>query len=232
MPISQNRMPQNRMSRNRMSRYLLLAATALLLSGCANRPTPLATSLKAFQPSQANPNQMVYQEPGTDLKQYHAVMIDPLLFAQHQENGKIVFLSAGAQNEIGNYFQQQLRHELAQQHIKVSEQAGEGVARIQAAVTGLDLQRPDMKVRDLLPSKLAIDLTKQVVGKESYLLDVSNMTQLLDSQSGKLLVRAMNIRKDDQKVTKDQPLTLAELKPLIDDWCRITAKQLATHMGG
>ena len=105
------------------------------------------------------------------------------------------------------------------------------MARIQAAVTGLDLQRPDMKVRDLLPSKLAIDLTKQVVGKESYLLDVSSMTQLLDSQSGKLLVRAMNIRKDDDKVTKDQPLTLTELKPLIDDWCRITARQLATHMG-
>ncbi len=223
---------RNLMSRKPISRYLLLAATALLLSGCANRPTPLATSLKSFQPSKANPNQMVYQEPGTDLKKYHAVMIDPLLFAQHQESGKLIFLSAGDQNEIGNYFQQQLRHELAQQGVKVSEQAGVGVARIQAAVTGLDLQRPDMKVRDLLPSKLAIDLTKQVVGKESYLLDVSSMTQLLDSQSGKLLVRAMNIRKDDDKVTKDQPLTLTELKPLIDDWCRITARQLATHMAG
>ena len=57
---------RNLMSRNLISRYLLLAATALLLSGCANRPTPLATSLKSFQPSKANPNQMVYQEPGTE----------------------------------------------------------------------------------------------------------------------------------------------------------------------
>ena len=68
---------RNLMSRKPISQYLLLAATALLLSGCANRPTPLATSLKSFQPSKANPNQMVYQEPGTDLKKYHAVMIDP-----------------------------------------------------------------------------------------------------------------------------------------------------------
>lgn len=56
------------------------------------------------------------------------------------------------------------------------------------------------------------------------------MTNSFDSQSGKLLVRAMNIRKDDDKMTKDQPLTLTEPGPLIDDWCRIT-KQLATHMG-
>lgn len=56
------------------------------------------------------------------------------------------------------------------------------------------------------------------------------MTQLVDSQGGKLLVRAMNMRKDKDKVTKDQTLTLQDIKELIDDWCQITAKQLAAHI--
>ncbi len=38
------------------------------------------------------------------------------------------------------------------------------------------------------------------------------------------------MRKDKDKVTKDQTLTLQDIKELIDDWCQITAKQLATHI--
>ena len=220
------------------SRIVLLAVATQLVCACASTGSntsssshqTLSSPLSAFQPSKANPNQMVYQEPGVDLKQYHSVMIDPLLFVKRDESGKVIFLSAGAQNDIGNYFQQQLRRDLAQQGVQVSDQAGAGVARIQAAVTGLDLQKPDMKIRDLLPTKLAIDLTKKAVGKESYLVDVSSMTQLVDSTSNKLLVRAMNMRKESNKVTKDQALTLADLQEAIDDWCLVTSKQLAAHL--
>ncbi len=219
------------------SRIVLLAVAAQLVCACASTGSSssssqsLSSPMSAFQPSKANPNQMVYQEPGVDLKQYHSVMIDPLLFVKREASGKVVFLSAGTQNDVGNYFQQQLRRDLAQQGVQVSEQPGVGVARIQAAVTGLDLQKPDMKIRDLLPTKLAIDLTKKAVGKESYFVDVSSMTQLVDSKSNKLLVRAMNMRKESSKVTKDQALTLADLKEAIDAWCQVTSKQLATHLG-
>ena len=217
------------------SRIVLLAVVAQLVCACASTGSSssqsLSSPMSAFQPSKANPNQMVYQEPGVDLKQYHSVMIDPLLFVKREASGKVVFLSAGTQNDVGNYFQQQLRRDLAQQGVQVSEQPGVGVARIQAAVTGLDLQKPDMKIRDLLPTKLAIDLTKKAVGKESYFVDVSSMTQLVDSKSNKLLVRAMNMRKESSKVTKDQALTLADLKEAIDAWCQVTSKQLATHLG-
>lgn len=219
------------------SRIVLLAVAAQLVCACASTGSSstsshqtLSSPLSAFQPSKVNPNQMVYQEPGADLKQYHSVMIDPLLFVKHEASGKVVFLSAGAQNDIGNYFQQQLRRNLAQQGVQISDQPGAGVARIQAAVTGLDLQKPDMKIRDLLPTKLAIDLTKKAVGKESYLVDVSSMTQLVDSTSNKLLVRAMNMRKESNKVTKDQALTLVDLQEAIDDWCLVTSKQLAAHL--
>ena len=221
------------------SRIVLLAVATQLVCACASTGSSssssssqsLSSPMSAFQPSKANSNQMVYQEPGVDLKQYHSVMIDPLLFVKREASGKVVFLSAGVQNDVGNYYLQQLRRDLAQQGVQISEQPGVGVARIQAAVTGLDLQKPDMKIRDLLPTKLAIDLTKKAVGKESYFVDVSSMTQLVDSTSNQLLVRAMNMRKASTKVTSDQALTQADLQAAIDDWCLVTSKQLATHLG-
>ena len=219
------------------SRIVLLAVAMQLVCACARTGrTPsssqlLSSPMSAYEPSKANPNQMVYQEPGVDLTQYHSVMIDPLLFVKREASGKVVFLSAGVQNDVGNYYLQQLRRDLAQQGVQISEQPGVGVARIQAAVTGLDLQKPDMKIRDLFPTKLAIDLTKKAVGKESYFVDVSSMTQLVDSTSNQLLVRAMNMRKASTKVTSDQALTQADLQAAIDDWCLVTSKQLATHLG-
>nr|MBP9569211.1 hypothetical protein [Aeromonadaceae bacterium] len=66
---------------------------------------------------------------------------------------------------------------------------------------------------------------------ESYFVDVSSMTQLVDSTSNQLLVRAMNMRKASTKVTSDQALTQADLQAAIDDWCLVTSKQLATHLG-
>lgn len=208
---------------------LLVIAGTLLASACVSMPT-VSSPLDAFTPSKVNPNQLVYKEPGVDLAKYHAVMLEPLLFAKREANGEMVFLSAGAKNDINSYYQQQLRRELAKYGVTVSDKAGAGIATLQAAVTGLDLQRPDKKVRDLMPTKLAIDLTKKIVGKESYLLNVSSMTQLVDSQSEKLLVRAMNMRKDKDKVPKDHELTLVDVQALIDDWCQVTAKQLSAHL--
>lgn len=219
-----------------ITRFILLSATALLLHGCATQqpvyqPTLTASTLEDYQPSKANPQQLIHVEPGVSLEKYHKVMIDPLLFAQREKDGKVHFFSAGAQNEIGNYFQQQLRRELAKQNVVVSDKADADVVRLQATITGLDLEKPGMKVIDLLPAKLAIDLTKQAVGMEPYLLNITSMTQLVDSKSNKLLVRAVNMRPGDSKVTKNEEPTLADVKSAIDDWSKITASQLGSHLG-
>ena len=178
-----------------MKKVVMVAVAAVLLGGCAvkNQVSYSLQSLQtvpfsAFQPSESNPNQRAYKEPGTDLRQYNEVLLDPLQFIR-QENGQWYLLTANEQNQIGRYYHDKFQSELIKQGVKIATAPGPKVMRIQAAVTNFDLTRPDPKLRDLLPAKIAINVTREVIGKEPYLLKVGSMAQLLDSQSGKLLVR-------------------------------------------
>ena len=220
-----------------MKKVVMVAVAAALLGGCAvkNQVSYSLQSLQtvplsAFQPSESNPNQRVYKEPGVDLRQYNEVLLDPLQFIR-QENGQWYLLTANEQNQIGRYYHDKFQSELIRHGVKITTAPGPGVMRIQAAVTNFDLTRPDPKLRDLLPAKIAINVTREVIGKEPYLLKVGSMAQLLDSQSGKLLVRVMDARESPDTTHKDSPITAEEMEKMIDQWAANRAKQLADNIG-
>ena len=79
--------------------------------------------------------------------------------------------------------------------------------------------------------KIAINVTREVIGKEPYLLKVGSMAQLLDSRSGKLLVRVMDARESTDTTPKDEPITAGEMEKMIDQWAANRAKQLADNLG-
>ena len=57
------------------------------------------------------------------------------------------------------------------------------------------------------------------------------MAQLLDSRSGKLLVRVMDARESTDTTHKDEPITAEEMEKMIDQWAASRAKQLADNLG-
>lgn len=217
-----------------MKKVVMVAMAAVLLGGCSVKERAMSgfqvVPFDAFKTSVSNPNQRIYKEQDVDLRQYNQVILDPLQFIR-QENGKWYLLTANEQNEIGRYYHAKFQNELLKNGVKVVTAPGPGVIRVQAAVTNFDLTRPELKLRDLLPAKIAIDVTKEVIGKEPYLLKVGSMSQLLDSQSGKLLVRVLDARESDDTTQKDTPITSSELEKMIDKWAAGRAKQLADNLG-
>lgn len=217
-----------------MKKAVIAGMVAILLSGCAVKNqvshSLQAIPLTAFQQSESNPNQRIYKEPGVDLRQYNEVLLDPLQFIR-QENGQWYLLTANEQNEIGRYYHATFQRELINHGVKIATAPGPGVLRVQAAITNFDLTRPDPKLRDLLPAKIAINVTREVIGKEPYLLRVGSMAQLLDSQSGKLLVRVMDARESPDTTHKESPITAGEMAKMIDQWVAARAKQLADNLG-
>ncbi|WP_279462866.1 DUF3313 domain-containing protein [Aeromonas dhakensis] len=217
-----------------MKRAVIAGMVAILLSGCAVKNqvshSLQAIPLTAFQQSESNPNQRIYKEPGVDLRQYNEVLLNPLQFIR-QENGQWYLLTANEQNEIGRYYHATFQRELINHGVKIATAPGPGVLRVQAAITNFDLTRPDPKLRDLLPAKIAINVTREVIGKEPYLLRVGSMAQLLDSQSGKLLVRVMDARESPDTTHKESPITAGEMAKMIDQWAAARASQLADNLG-
>ncbi|HDX8367458.1 TPA: DUF3313 domain-containing protein [Aeromonas dhakensis] len=217
-----------------MKRAVIAGMVAILLSGCAVKNqvshSLQAIPLTAFQQSESNPNQRIYKEPGVDLRQYNEVLLDPLQFIR-QENGQWYLLTANEQNEIGRYYHATFQRELINHGVKIATAPGPGVLRVQAAITNFDLTRPDPKLRDLLPAKIAINVTREVIGKEPYLLRVGSMAQLIDSQSGKLLVRVMDARESPDTTHKESPISAGEMTKMIDQWAAARASQLADNLG-
>ncbi|HDZ8880823.1 DUF3313 domain-containing protein [Aeromonas dhakensis] len=217
-----------------MKRAVSAGMVAILLSGCAVKNqvshSLQAIPLTAFQQSESNPNQRIYKEPGVDLRQYQQVLLDPLQFIR-QENGQWYLLTANEQNEIGRYYHATFQRELLNHGVRIATAPGPGVLRVQAAITNFDLTRPDPKLRDLLPAKIAINVTREVIGKEPYLLRVGSMAQLLDSQSGKLLVRVMDARESPDTTHKESPISAGEMAKMIDQWAAARASQLADNLG-
>lgn len=217
-----------------MKRAVIAGMVAILLSGCAVKNqvshSLQAIPLTAFQQSESNPNQRIYKEPGVDLRQYQQVLLAPLQFIR-QENSQWYLLTANEQNEIGRYYHATFQRELLNHGVRIATAPGPGVLRVQAAITNFDLTRPDPKLRDLLPAKIAINVTREVIGKEPYLLRVGSMAQLLDSQSGKLLVRVMDARESPDTTHNESPITAGEMAKMIDQWAAARAKQLADNLG-
>ncbi|UTH73387.1 DUF3313 domain-containing protein [Chromobacterium sp. IIBBL 290-4] len=215
-----------------------------MLSLCA----AFAFSLPAFAAEQAAPenlftlpldafqqgkqaNQRVYLKPGVDLKSYHAVLPESLLFLRQAKNGQWELLKAGDENAIAAYYQQKLRSELAAAGVPIADAPAPGVVRLRVAMTSVEQDRPGVDAVDLLPIKAVFNLARLAAGKEPYLLKIGSMAQLEDSQDGSLLAGTVNLRQGGKSKTKEQQVSLDMLKPLMDDWCKQSAQQLASHLG-
>lgn len=182
---------------------------------------------EAFQPNPKVPGQMIYLKPGVDLKQYHAVILEPLSFLERQTDGNWQLLVSGEKNKIDSYYRMSMETALRKEKIKVVTEPGPGVARLRVAVTGFQQDKPGLSVTDILPIKAAFNLARFATGTDPYLLKVSTMGQLDDSQDGTLLAGGVNMVESPGSKTKDEPITAELLKKMINDWSAKNARQLA-----
>ncbi|WP_052729218.1 DUF3313 domain-containing protein [Chromobacterium vaccinii] len=215
----------------RLSALTLCCILGFSLPALADSADNLFTvPLDAFQPGKMVPGQRVYQKPGADLKAYHSVLLEPLLFLRQADDGSWELLQAGDENAIAGYFHDRMQAELKAAGVEEALQPATGVARLRVAVTGVSQDRPGVNAIDLLPVKAVFNLARLATGKEPYLLKIASMAQLEDAQDGGLLAGTVNLRQNEKNKTKEQPMTLDLIKPLIDEWCRQSARQLAAHL--
>ncbi|STQ90762.1 DUF3313 domain-containing protein [Iodobacter fluviatilis] len=214
--------------------HALVLAVTLTVPAFASeeiQPENLFTvPLSAFKPSDKDASRRLYVQPGISLKDYNAVLIEPLYFMRHSEESNWQLLQGSEENKIAEYFHKKMTGELRKAGIAVVQEAGPGVAKMRVAITGLAQERPGIDVIDVLPAKAVINLARLAAGKEPYLMKIGNIAQLEDSQSGSLLAGSVNLRKSTKTVQKDEPMQLKTIEKLIDKWCHESADLLVHAM--
>ncbi|MBE9610813.1 DUF3313 domain-containing protein [Chitinilyticum piscinae] len=214
----------------------VLLAFALLGAASASAEGFLRDNLftlpqSAFQKSGKQPAQSVYLAPGADLRAYQKVIVETPLFLHRDAQGQWQLLQPNEQSRIAAYFQSRLAEEITKSGVTVTDQPGADVLRLRVAISGLGQVRPDKKIVDILPAKAAINLTKNVVGREPYLLKVGSMAQLENAETGEVLAGSVNQRETSKTKLKDEAITLEMVRGEIDKVSRNSARQLADALG-
>ncbi|MCW3481478.1 DUF3313 domain-containing protein [Neisseriaceae bacterium JH1-16] len=210
-----------------MALAALLAGLATPLALAAAPDALLALPKEAFQHSPSEPHTYRYQKPGSDLRRYRQILIAPLAFLSKAPSGDWKFSVADERNKISQYFQQSLKTQLQQRGIETVEVPGPDALRLQVAVTTVTEEKPGLKPIDILPVKAVFNLARNAAGLEPYLVKISTLGQLEDSQSGELLAGAIDLKQADKAKSGKGPLTLDYIETMIDKWNSQTADRLA-----
>lgn len=171
-----------------------------------------------------------YMKPGADLKAYNSLIIEPVGYIERDSTGAWSLLVSDEKSKIDASFRKAMTDALVANKIAVVNEPGPGVARLRVAVTGLQQVKPDFKVRDLVPVKLVFNIVRNAAGAEPYLLDVSTVSQLSDSQTGALLAGGINKVQDSETKKVAEPITADYLQKMVDKETKLGAVSLAKAM--
>ena len=163
---------------------------------------------------------MRWISPSLKKGQYSSVMIDPITYypappANSQVPVKTI-------NALPTYLVQQMRKELGS-NIQIVQKPGPGVLRLRAAITGVDTPTKGLQVYEVIPVALIFAGVSTATGMRDHNTLVYLEAQLIDSQSGDLLAKAVRKGIGENIANNKEEMTLDDAKPVLDSWAKDAA---------
>ncbi|GEA58851.1 DUF3313 domain-containing protein [Vibrio comitans] len=208
---------------------IILAGLTLVLTGCANNSSIsdndysgwLQDDYVMLQQDENHPGSRNWIHSDEKLSQYTKVLIDPVAV---QKTAKEDFgVSQDVIDESTQYFQQALEKHFSTTYEVVNE-PGQDVLRISATISGTELTKQDIKVYQLIPVALVINVAKEVAGARDRVAIISMEAHATDSLTNDKV--AMVVQKSAQKTSVQvaEDLNTELLMPTLDFWA-IKAKE-------
>jgi hypothetical protein len=132
------------------------------------------------------PGQALYRyiDPSAKWSQYNAIIVDPVTFWDSEDSS----VSAEDQQLLCTYFQTQLKQDLSK-YFSVVDQPGQGVMRLQAALTNASAATPVLRTASVVipQMRLVNRLQSFATGKFLFVGSARAEGKLTDSQTGEVL---------------------------------------------
>jgi hypothetical protein len=143
-----------------------------------------------------------YKNPNIKRSDYSAAIVEPVSLYQTTSKDNITDAQVEkARNTIDAGIQQ-----IVSQKLKVTNEAGPGVLRLQTAITGAHLESEGFKPRNLIPISAAIKLASMATGNESKKPVLIVELKFTDSQTGTLLKETVTTI-DGEKLNKQADIS-------------------------
>jgi len=212
----------------KMTRIAILLISTVLMAGCMTTK-PEESKYSGWMGDYNDLTETKTASGGTSMRwvspalkkgQYTAVLIDSIGYypappASSQVPQKVLY-------EIPDYLEQQLRKELGSE-VKVVKKPGPGVLHLRAAITGVDTPTESFKAYEVIPVALIFAGASTAAGTRDHNTIVYMEVQLTDSLTDTLLAKAVRKGIGENLEDKKAQLTLADTKPVLDNWAKDAA---------
>jgi hypothetical protein len=214
---------------------LLLICSGITLISCANNkitdPTQKApgflSDYSILQKMPSNEDGITrygYINPNFKRKDYHAVMLDPVILYQtvKKESG----ITPETLYQTKEVLDTTLR-EAVMRKFNVTSQPDVGVARLSVAITGAEVEGDGFKLRNLIPVSAVIRLATIATGYDNKKAVLVVEAKLVDSKTGALLGEGVNIISGDK--FRSEVDTPSQFKTVAQSWIKNAVRIAADY---
>jgi len=151
--------------------------------------------------------------PSLNFANYQQLLIEPMvLYPEPQPTPQV---SAEVLEQIQVHLTEALREKVGE-FLVVSDEAGQGVLRIQGALTGVTVETEGMKAYEVLPVAAVFGAAKAATGKRDQDVKVFLEVRMLDSVTGELQGMVVREVEGEQLKGKKDVLTMGDLQDNLD----------------
>jgi uncharacterized protein YceK len=207
----------NAMNTGRLIKALImLIAFGILFTGCASQTKTMPKSgfltdyslLKIAEGEDTQwPSEWTYVKEGVDWKSYDKIMIDLVTYFFNDES-KYKGIQAEDLAAVGALFNEQLTDAFEKDYT-ITDKPGPNTLRIRTAVTDLQANKPVIgTVTTIVPVGLGLSHIKKVTsGTHIGMAEANGEAELLDSQTGEVLVAGISLGATGKKYRIDKTVT-------------------------
>lgn len=201
-----------------------LLFSALLLAGCASKVTEpeqysgFLADYSQLQPATSATGQPVLRwvAPGVKLDSYKHVIVQQIGF--YPTPSPTEQIGAPALNQLQIYTNEQIKAAFGRR-FQVHEEGtkpGPQTLILRAAITGVDTKAEGLKPYEVIPIALVVAATTSATGARDRTTELFIEAELLDASTGKPVLRVVRKGYGQELENKEQQVTLATLKGVID----------------
>jgi hypothetical protein len=201
---------------------VLVVLSFLFASGCTTSTGKNYSGfLKDYSKLQADPEfegTMISLDSNETLKNYDQFIIDPVTFYLSPEvKAEAKDIDPELIYAATTYFRSAVISELKKTY-NVVEKPGKGVVRLRIAITGVEINRKDLKLYNLIPVSLVITAVGEATGVRDSLAVMNMEGEALDSLTGRRIALVVQEKAHEVSAKNQVDLKAQEIFPLLDYW--------------
>ncbi len=214
-------------------RILALAGLILALGACATTKQARNVETSGFladysklREGEGGEALLVYISPDFDASQYDKVILEPVtLWSVGTQLKKVPYED---QQRLGTNLYEALKTEISKTH-EIVQEPGPGTLRIRLALTEAGKSRAALNlITTVMPYSLALSQVKKLVtGTHSFAGSASGEVEVLDTQSGQVLMAGVD-RRVGGKTLRGAASTWDDVQRSFDEW----AKKIGARLRG